>query len=280
MKVNHSLKKKLLSCIFSFMLSLSFTTLFVLIGLQLSVFNDRLILDKINESGYYYEVQKELDNSASSIIMNAGMPTELLYGVITLERVYLDGRTYMEEALADKTAVPDTEKLTKVLKQNIEEYLNRNSIHRTEELDAGIDALISSVKQEYKRVIEFRFIRYLGEYKVYYRNIMIKAFPIALCLVIFLSGILIRMHRYRHRGVRYITYALTASSLSIGGLACYLLITKAADRRIGTPDYYHRFLSSYLRGNLQVFLYLSGFGILLSIFLIILTGYLKKQYAD
>ncbi len=272
--------KKLLSCIFSFMLSLSFSALFVLIGLQLSVFNNRLILDQINESGYYYEVQKELDNSASAILEDAGMPTELLSGVITLERVYLDGRNYMEEALAGEPAAPETEKLTNVLKQNIDKYLESNSIERTEEFDTGIDALISSIGQEYERVIQFRFIRYLGEYKIYYRNILIKAFPMILCLAVFLSVLLIRMHRYRHRGIRYITYALTASSCSIAIFSCYLLISKVSNRIVASPDYYKRFITGYFKGNLQVFLYLSGFGILLSIFLIILTGYLKKRYFD
>ncbi len=280
MKVNRPEIKTFLCCVFSFQLSLLFLALFLLAGLYFGAFNNRVILNKVSESGYYNEIQKELNSRASIIFAESELPAYLLTEVITLERVYTDGRYYMEEVLAGKDPGTNTDKLKDTLKQNIDGYLEENFISPAEELDAGLDGLISRVEQEYKREIEFRFIYYMGEYKTYYRGFVKKAVPVILALTGIISFMLIKMHRYRHRGIRYITYAMITSSCIAGSLACYLLLVKAYDRITVSPEYYSRFLTGYFKWIIQVFLYLSGLGILISVLLIILTGYVKKRIAD
>ncbi len=277
MKGNSSRIKDFLCCIFSFQLSLLFLALIILAGLHFGVFNDRIILNKVNESNYYNEVQKELNSRASVMMEETGLSAELLTGVITLERVYIDGKYYMEDVLAGKEPAMKTDKIRDTLKQNIEGYLEDNNISLTEELNIGVNALISRVEQEYKRELQFGFIHYLGEYKVYYRSFIKKAIPVISALAGAISFMLIKMHGYRHRGIRYITYAMISSGCITGITAGHLLLVKAYDGIQVLPEYYNRFLTNYFKWDIQVFLYLGGLGILLSILLIILTEYVKNQ---
>ncbi|MDF2801521.1 MAG: hypothetical protein K0S61_1424, partial [Anaerocolumna sp.] len=158
--------QSIISSIFAFLLSLLFILLFLGTGLAFGLFSDRIILSKVNESNYYNEVHQELNERAEIIVTEAGLPITVLKDVISLERVYIGGKYFIEDTLTGKDTVINTEKVREQLEQNINQYLTEEEVTKTEELEAGIYEIILRVEQEYKRGIQFQFIIYLAEYKL------------------------------------------------------------------------------------------------------------------
>jgi hypothetical protein len=269
--------QSIISSIFAFLLSLLFILLFLGTGLAFGLFSDRIILSKVNESNYYNEVHQELNERAEKIITEAGLPSTVLTDVISLERVYIGGKYFIEDTLTGKDTVINTEKVREQLEQNINQYLTEEEVTKTEELEAGIYEIILRVEQEYKRGIQFQFIIYLAEYKLLFFDLMKIAVPVIVILSAFLCFLLVRMQQYMHKGVRYIAYATISSTSIVLITAAFLLFSGVYHKIEQVPDYYDRFLTSFLKWDIQVFLYLGGLGVLISILLITLVSYLKNN---
>ena len=277
MEKKQKLMQRIISSIFAFLLTMIFVSSFTLTGLYYGVFNNRIILSKVNESNYYNEVYKELQDRAEGILQEAGLPLNVLSDVIALERVYVGGKYYIEDTLSGKEPVINTDKVRSQLEQNIDQYLTEEEIIRTKELDTGIEEVIRKIEQEYKRGIHFQFIDYIAEYKASFMRLLRIAIPILILLASVIIVLLIKIHRYKHSGIRYIAYAMIASSCIVISSSAFLLITKSYEKMKQLPFYYGRFLTNYLKWDIQVFLYLGGIGMLLAILLITLVAYLKKN---
>lgn len=269
--------QKIISSIFAFLLTMIFVGLFALTGLYYGVFNNRIILSKVNESNYYNKVYEELQERTQDILQDAGLPLNALSEVITLERVYIGGKYYIEDALSGKEPVINSDKVRSQLEENIDHYLTEEGISRTKELDVGIEEVVSKVEQEYKRGIHFQFVNYIAEYKASFMRLSRIATPVLVLLAGAITVLLIKLHRYKHSGIRYIAYAMIASSCIVISSSAVLLITKNYERMKRLPDYYGRFLTNYLKWDIQVFMYLGGIGMLLAILLIALVAYLKNN---
>jgi hypothetical protein len=277
MEKKQKLMQRIISSIFAFLLTMIFVSSFTLTGLYYGVFNNRIILSKVNESNYYNEVYKELQDRAEGILQEAGLPLNVLSDVITLKRVYVGGKYYIEDTLSGKEPVINTDKVRSQLEQNIDQYLTEEDISGTKELDTGIEEVIRKIEQEYKRGIHFQFIDYIAEYKASFMRLLRIAIPILILLASVIIVLLIKIHRYKHSGIRYIAYAMIASSCIVISSSAFLLITKSYEKMKQLPFYYGRFLTNYLKWDIQVFLYLGGIGMLLAILLIILVAYLKNN---
>ena len=277
MEKKQKLMQRIISSIFAFLLTMIFVSSFTLTGLYYGVFNNRIILSKVNESNYYNEVYKELQDRAEGILQEAGLPLNVLSDVITLKRVYVGGKYYIEDTLSGKEPVINTDKVRSQLEQNIDQYLTEEDISGTKELDTGIEEVVRKVEQEYKRGIHFQFIDYIAEYKASFMRLLRIAIPILILLASVIIVLLIKIHRYKHSGIRYIAYAMIASSCIVISSSAFLLITKSYERMKQLPFYYGRFLTNYFKWDIQVFLYLGGIGMLLAISLIILVAYMRNN---
>lgn len=276
MKPDKTKLQMITSCIFAFLLTLLFVVLYICVGLGFGVFNNRAILGKINESNYYNKVTDMLNENAEVLVTEAGFPDTVLKDVITLERVYIAGQNYMEAVLGKEDFEINSDKIRDKLTDNIYQYLLDEQIELTQDLDAGINGLVTAVETDYKEGLELQFVSSVTEYRSNFLWDMKFIIPILIVLIGILCYFLIRMHKYIHRGVRYIVYALMSSSILTFLMAGYLLIIKWYDRVNASPDYYRDFLTAYLRWDITVFLYIGGIGVTVAIALTSFISFLKN----
>jgi hypothetical protein len=277
MKRINSKIQKLISSSFAFLLTLLFVTLFVCLGFSIGVFNNTSIISKINESNYYNDVYNELNTNAEAIVQKAGFPTTVLQDIITVERVFVGGKNYINNILNGEESQINTDKLREDLKNNIDQYLNDQGITRTDEMNTNIEAMQAEIESQYRSGIEFQFVNYYMEYKAHYVNLIKILMPVIILLIGILCYFVIRMHSHKHRGLRYINYALISSSCMMILAATYLLISKRYVKMDITPEYYSNFINTYLKWDVLVFLYIGGIGLTISIAIISFTGYLKNK---
>jgi hypothetical protein len=277
MKRKKSILRGLINSIFAFFLTLIFTVFFLCAGLSLGVFNHTGIIKNLNSSRYYYKAQEALLKSAQEAVTKAGLPSAIIADAISPEKVYIGGTKYIEAALQGKSTEINTMRFRTELTQKVNQYLTEQGITRTKELNDGIEALTTAMESEYVNTIRLSLLLSISKSSDDYYNLLVILIPLLILLTGILCYLLIRRQHYKHRGVRYITYALISSSLMILFAAGYLMITKSYDKINITPVYYKDFLTAYLKWDITVFLYIGSIGILFSFVLITFAEYLKNK---
>jgi len=276
MKLDKTRMVTILSGTFTFLLTMTLIGLYICGGLGFGAFNNQAVLRKVNDSNYYDAVYQELTTSTEKLVTQAGFPAEVLTDVITLDRVYIAGRNYMEAVLGRDTFQIKTDKITDELTDNIYAYLVEEDIVLTEELDNGIDQLVEAVKSQYVNGIQLKFAEDLMQTRNNFLYTMRYIIPILIVIIGILCYFLIRIHIYAHRGVRYITYAVCSSSLLTILAAGYTLMRGAYTGLQIEPLYYKNFIEAYLQWDILVFLYIGGIGMTIAIALISLVSFLKN----
>lgn len=277
MKWNKPTMQGIVSSVFAFLLTLLFVALYVCAGFILGVFDNKSVTRAIYESSYYNNVYDELNRSTEAIMKEAGIPTTVLADVITLDRVYIGSKNYVEKALRGEEVTIKTDKLREKLTENLNAYLQKENVIRTTTLDSNIANIIDLVESKYKDTVQLQLAKDIIKYKKNYEN-MIRIIILGLVAAIgLLSYFLIRLYQYKHRGIRYIVYALITSSLLTIATAFILLKTKQYTNIDVNPGYYKNLVTAYLRWDTMVFIYMGGIGLTIAAALAYVVYHMKSR---
>lgn len=264
-------KRTQLSLLFAFIMTLLFIILIIIFGLNIGVFNSRSIIKSIDQSDYFNKAYDRINQKTESIFSEFGLPEDTLSEVITPSRVHADGMNYVNAILNNKTQYKA--EINKDIELNIQQYISNQS----EQPSSGVAQLGNAIEEEYKSVVELRFVDNLMTYKTNYRKLNTILLPFIILLVGILSYMLIRMYRHRYRGIRYIAYAMIASSVLILLIVSFWLLTKEYMGFEVAPDYYQQFVSNYIRMGLMVYVYIGIMGLVIAIALITLIGFMRNK---
>lgn len=280
MKLNKRNTKKQVSNLFAFCLTLLFFLLYVCMGFTFGVFNQKNISNKLNESRYYKEVYKEITKNAEAIVQKAGFSTTILKNAITLENVHVEGNNYIKMVQAGKEPQIKTGKQNDRIKSNLKLYLDEKNIQQTDQFNSKVNQMIFNIDAEFQNSISLPFVRYMTKYRGQFQDLMKIIFPVLLLLISILCWFLVRMHRHRHHGLRYIACALIASSTMIVSATIYLLLSGIYRKLDINPEYYQSFINALMKSDINIFLYFGGTGLILSVVLISFTGSLKHKLRE
>lgn len=276
MKQKKAFMQNNISLLFSFLLTILFLLLLFCIGLFFGAFNDKVIKQKINESNYYNETYTVIHKKVEAVVKAAGLPVNVLENAVTLERVYIGGKYYVENVLEGKTPVYKTENLETALRENIDNYLMEHNVTVTEGIKAGMDEITARIVQEYQRGIQFDFIHSISKARKTYTQIITIGLPIVILMAAVIIVFLLRIHKYKHRGLRYITCSVISASV-ITGIAAIITLGSKIYKVSVQPVYYMSFLQKYFLWDIQIYLCMAGLGGIAAILLLLLTGQMKNN---
>lgn len=271
--------KDTISYVFSFLLTLLLVVLFICAGFHLGVFDNKSVTRAIYESRYYHKVYEELEKETKETITSAGFPATVLEDAITLERVYIGSKNYVERALRGEDPLIKTDKLRSILGDNLDAYLKKENIIRTSRLDTSMEELITLIESKYKDAIQLQLAKDIASYRSKYETLVRFLIPILFVLIGVLCGFLIKLHRYPHKGVRFIVCSLMTASVMTMLVAFLLLKTKQYTNIDVNPDYYKNLIISYLHWDTMIFVYIGGIGLTVAVALATLVHYLKSRIA-
>lgn len=280
-------KRTLISLLFAFVMTLLFVILTISMGLNIGVFNSRSIIKSIDQSDYYNKAYDRIKQKTETILSEFGLPEDTLSEVITPSRVHADGINYVNARLNNKSQYKP--EINKDIELHIQQYiLNQSgyqpeqqsvqqSDQQLEESSSNIHRIGKIIEEEYKSAVELRFVDYLMTYKANYKKLNAILLPIIFLLMGILSYMLIRMYRHRYRGIRYIAYAMIASSiLTLFTVSIWLLRKDFIGFEV-SPDYYQQFVSNYVRMGLMVYVYMGIMGLIIAATLITLIGLMRNK---
>jgi len=153
-----------------------------------------------------------------------------------------------------------------------------NYITDTGDVSEEILKVSKAVENEYSNRIKMRIVDYLTECsKTYNRAIKILV-PLIIALIIIISYLLIKMQYYKHRGVRYISYALLVSSLLTLIIALYNLFIKGSGNVLVQADNYYEITRSNLKLNFKELFYFGLAGFVASMISFLMVDIMKKRF--
>ena len=88
---------------------------------------------------------------------------------------------------------------------------------------------------------------------------------------------LIKMHKYKHRSMRYIANSLIGASIVAIIYGLYMILSKVYDRGQVRPDYYNNLIGIYSKQSINVFIYIGVLGLFLSMILMIIIKLMKNK---
>ena len=267
----------LLSTFYSFLLTCLILALNISIGIGLELYNRNSLIKSINSSDYFKQTYEEIMENTENILSQDGFPATLLSEVITMEKLHISGMKYVEDVLNNRETNLGQGIRDEII-YSLKEYAVENYITDTGDVSEEILKVSKAVENEYSNRIKMRIVDYLTECsKTYNRAIKILV-PLIIALIIIISYLLIKMQYYKHRGVRYISYALLVSSLLTLIIALYNLFIKGSGNVLVQADNYYEITRSNLKLNFKELFYFGLAGFVASMISFLMVDIMKKRF--
>lgn len=237
-----------ISFLFSFFLAVTITALTITLELNVSIASKQHLTNSIIQSNYTENAYDETKEKIEAYIGQKKLPRDILKGVVSKKRFYLDSSQSMERSLAGETSAVDTTDLETQLSKNIDSYLSSNKVEKSEAINLANEEIILTVSSYYSSGCGFlfgeHFYRMQQQVKYYLKFIV----PCSAILIILTAVIIMRIQKYRHRGLRYISYSLLAALLSNLAFLIKFYHFEALDSNI-MIDYHKQFAADFFQNG-------------------------------
>ncbi len=142
---------------------------FCIIGLLIinvassTILKKQYVLNKLEETNYYEEIQKLIQSGFENYIGPSGLDESVIVDIVSLEKIKEDTNTILSNIYDGTNTELNTETLRTNLRNNIDEYLNHRKLTTSE--NESIEKFIDMIEEEY--IVNILHTNYEGDiYKV------------------------------------------------------------------------------------------------------------------
>ena len=269
--------KKVVNVLLSFVLAVLLTVLTLAGTLQFTLLNQSFMLDNMNSSNYIIEKKDEITRSLTDLGYASGLEEEFFSNLLSEVMLNDDSEKYIQDYYSGEGSVVDKTAFKQAFNTALDEYIEKKGIDPDSVSKNNREYLINEAAKIYKRSLELPF---LGRLAGSFQNLKtVVPFVIIVCLVLsaLLCAIFLLSTKWKHRAVRYICYATSASFLTTAVLPLIILLSKKAETfNIASRATYMLFVSC--ANNMRVcILSCSAFFLIVSIGLFLLYKKLYKK---
>lgn len=266
-----------ISTIIAFLLAIFLTMASYLGGIYFGLFNKALLLDSVNKTSYYNSIMDYTLEKVEALAIPMGLQPEVFDNVFTLDETYAEGKAIMQANLNGKEYTPDTSKVVDRLVSNINIYLNQQNLKITSEQQANITTFANTVANEYAHNLSLPYIKYYTNIRNMFAKLVYIGMPVLLVLSAFAVFLLLKLHSWLHRALRYIAYSTLAASLMTAILPIFLLINGSYKHLNISPEYFYNFMVNYITQSLFTFIYVSLLLFAISIVIIAVIYFRRRE---
>lgn len=141
---------KVLKSILIFILALIITILICLVYitnlLNNTVLSKDYVLSKLDETDYYNQISIYIESNFEKYINQSGLDDDVVKNLITIENVKENTQKILNNMYDETQETINNEVLEQNLRNNIENYLNKNNLTASQ---ADIDAFVETISNEY-----------------------------------------------------------------------------------------------------------------------------------
>lgn len=269
--------RSLISIVLGFLLTLFIVVFTLLMVIQWSGFSRGSFYDNMSKNNYYDYVLDDIMLETESITLPIGLPINVLDDVFSSYQIGQDVNAYIDASFDDLIFVPDTSKIEKLLEKNSRKALEDQGIIPNEEQENNLDNYIKAVVEIYKDKTKMPLLSVFDQAKDIYKEVfMIGIISVSVCMIIILL-IIIKIHVWIHRAMRYISYSLISAGLMVGIVPGIILESGFYKKVHLSPEYFYNFVTDYVTNILKLFIYYGIAWILIAILVIAILESLKKS---
>ncbi|MEG0933541.1 MAG: hypothetical protein RSF41_08105 [Lachnospiraceae bacterium] len=276
---SHSKEKStlIIGIIVAFVLSILLTLLTTMLAVYLGLFNTNSVIVSFNKVDYYHNVLEDFDKKAWDITIPLGLPKEVVTDLVEINKVSRDVKGSLMAGLDHTDYIPDTTDI----EQDIDDRVRQYFADQGKALDANQEKVLAEYKttiaKDYLKSVEIPLIKYFGNLKNLYQKVMTAGIPICLILSFVAITMIIKIQKWKHRGLRVIAYSTLAAMVMTGLVPGIILISGIYKRLDLAPKYFYHFIMEYIKGGLQTFIYFSIVWFLVSVVLMLVCNNMKKK---
>lgn len=268
--------KRIISIILSFLLTVIFTVVSIVLGIYVGFLNENRLLDGLNYKDYYSSVEKSFYENAKDVTIPIGLPEEVLDGIVESEKIHSDVKEYVVSSVNGQSFVIVTDDLRDKLEQNVRKYFEESGSIMSVEQENTIPEYTQLIADEYLNAVKVPVVSYFNQLKVLFQKMLLVLLPVCIVLTAIIIFILIRMQKWKHRGIRYIVYS-TLSTCIMVALPGIVALSSGFYKKLNiASDYLYYALVKYISNGLWVFIYFAIIWMALSICMLFLIRFIKR----
>lgn len=276
-KNSSDMSKTILSGVVAFILAIVLTLLTSLIAVYFGFFNTNNIIVSFNKVDYYNQVMKHFNENAWDITIPMGLPQDVLADIVNVNKLSRDVKGGLTAGLDKTDYTVDTVDLEVNLDANVRAYFEKEGTQLDENQNKVLKEYTSTIASEYLNCVQIPLIKYFGYAKELYGKVILAGVSICVILAVAAITLLIKIRRWKHRGIRFITYAVLGTALMTSVVPAGILLSGVYEKVQLSPAYFYEFVMSYVKGGLMVFLYFAIIWSIMAILLMFITGKLRKK---
>ncbi|MCH5202685.1 MAG: hypothetical protein J1F17_05705 [Oscillospiraceae bacterium] len=269
--------KKILYGILSFVLAGSLTACSMFVLLKTTILNESFLMNSLNTSEYYMDLCYEITDDMVDIGDASGLNRSFFEGFIDEVMVRKDIQQYVDNFYAGEKLTVDTGDFERALRAAIDKYEKKKGIDPATLTEDSVNYFVKEAAKIYSKNIEITYFSMIQKkaiswsFKSLLYAIVLGVVVLALVCFIFFTN------KWKHRGIKYISYATGASSLFLLIVSALVLVSGVTDKVAiisrSLNDLYTAVINSFL-----VDMLIMGFVLLtISIVLIIIHDNLRKK---
>lgn len=276
MSKKKNIGQTVVSVIVAFVLSILLTMLCYICCIYFGMFNVSSVKNAINTSGYCQDIVEYSEKSSAEAAIPMGLPDTVFKGVFDVNETRTEAYNYITASIEGHNYEPDTTAAKYRLLNNIYDYVEGSGAVMTDETKANTDVFADEIMTAYSKNVKIPFFNYFVLVRDAISDLIYIAIPVLVILSIAAVVILVRMHKWLHRAMRYIAYSTISVALMTAVFPAYLLAGGIYKRISISPQYVYNFLVEYVDNSLSVFLFMSAAFAVLSVGVIIFI-YIKRR---
>lgn len=271
-----SMAKIIISGVIAFILAIALTLLTTILAVYMGFLNTNNIITAFNKVDYYNNVLEHFNEKIWDITIPLGLPQEVVEDVVEINQVSRDVKGSLTAGLDQTDYIADVSKLEEKLDENVRNHFASQGTALDENQEAVLKEYKDSVSKEYLKSVEIPLIKYFGNAKNLYEKVMIIGIPVCILLAIVATVLLIKLQKWRHRGLRHVVYSTLAAMLMSSIVPGIILVGGIYKKINLAPEYFYNFIIKYIQGGFFMFFLCAAVWLLISIVLLFMIKNMKN----
>lgn len=276
-KEKKSIARNILSGFLAFFLTVLLTAGTVCVSVYAGFFMDGRILDGLNYKDYYASVEEYFYQNARDMTIPSGLPPEIVNNIVDSQTIHDDIKGYVAASLKGEAYEFHTDTLKEKLTNNIYEYFRKEQLQMTQLQEETVPKYVQTIADKYVEDLKVPLVTYVPKIKQVYVKLLFGIITGVVILGGVIVFVLLRMYRWKHRGLRYIAYSTIAAAIMVAAPAFAVRIS-GFYKRIGidAKHLYNMFVA-YVENGVNMLFYMALGWLFITCVLLCLISWLKRK---
>ena len=270
-----SAARNVVSYIFSFILMIMLTLLGLMVVIRVAA-TPNFVSRSFDTTCAAY-VKAYIEDTAVDYTLPTSIDISVAEDLFSEEMIYKDSVSAVRSAFAGTEFSPDTEDLRKELTRRVDNILASSGEQMTGQASEITEAYVDEIVEIYKSAFDIPGLSAVTEAVKKYGLYCWLAIASVAVISVILIIVCIKLHRWAHRGLRFVAYATGGAFLVTLAAPLVIYLGKFYEKIQITPQYVYYYLTNFLQRMLEFCIIVACFWLLITLIIIPIISLKRKK---